>query len=418
MLVRFISWVWFLALVLQSVSAQSQDTYVLLISLDGYRYDYTQRFQPEHIVRLGEEGVTADGLIPVFPSKTFPNHYSIATGMLPAYHGLVDNTFFDPKIDYPYTISKREAVRDSFWYGGTPLWVLAEQHGLKTASYFFVGTEAPVQDIQPSYFYNYDAQVSNLSRISKVFEWLELPEPERPRLITMYFSDMDDVGHRYGPHNDSQLKPKLEKLDRELGALMEGLKSLELDIQVLLVSDHGMAEVPKQHLLSLDELVQGIDATVANNGALAHVYLNEGADPKATAQLIRSRGSHYRVVRPDDPGFYASNAPYSERLGDLLVIPDLGYYLATGADMVRYQNRAAMFSTESFGEHGFLPDFREMHGVFYAWGSKFKSGLQIPAFQNIHVYPLICRLLGLDPPRGIQGEFQVLQGILRDEDGN
>lgn len=417
MRVRFISWVWFFVSLTQSVIAQDKETYVVLISLDGYRYDYTERFQPENILRLSQEGVTADGLIPAFPSKTFPNHYSIATGMLPGHHGLVDNLFHDPKVEHPYTISKRETVQDPFWYDGTPIWVLAEENGLKAASYFFVGTEAPVRGIQPSYFYNYDAQVSNLSRVSKVFEWLELPEQERPRLITMYFSDMDDVGHRYGPRNDSKLKERLIKLDRELGALMEGLKSLDLDVQVVLVSDHGMVEVPKQQLLPLDDLMEGIGAKVANNGALAHVYLNEGVDLEAAQQLIRSRGSHYQVVKPDDPGFYPSDTPYSARLGDLLVIPDLGYYLATGADMVRYQNRAAMFSTETFGEHGFSPEFHEMHGIFYAWGSRFRAGLRIPAFQNIHVYPLLCRLLGLDPPTAVQGELSILEGILTDANG-
>ncbi|MCC5937881.1 MAG: alkaline phosphatase family protein [Lunatimonas sp.] len=417
MCVRIPLWVGLLLFISQSVFAQSQDTYVVLISLDGYRYDYTERFRPENIQRISKEGVTAEGLIPAFPSKTFPNHYSIATGMLPEFHGLVDNTFVDPELEGRYSVGRREAVQDPSWYGGTPLWVLAEQNGLKAASYFFVGTEAPVQGIQPSYFYNYDAQVSNLSRVSKVFEWLELPEPERPRLITLYFSDMDDVGHRYGPQNDSKLRPKLEKLDREMGALMEGLKSLDLDIQVVVVSDHGMAAVPKQQLLALDELLEGIDAEVANNGALAHIYLNEGADLEAVQQLLRSRGSHYQVVKPDDPGFYTPNAPYTTRLGDLLVVPDLGFYLATGADMVRYQNRAAMFTTDTFGEHGFSPEFREMHGIFYAWGSKVKPGLQIPAFQNVHVYPLVCHLLGLDPPAGVQGELRVLQGILLDEDG-
>ncbi|EON74797.1 Alkaline phosphodiesterase I [Lunatimonas lonarensis] len=415
---RFLFWILFSFVSFNAAYAQSQDAYVILVSLDGYRWDYTERFKPENIQRLIDDGVEAAGLLPAFPSKTFPNHYSIATGMLPEFHGLVNNTIRDPKKDMQYAISKREAVQDPFWYGGTPLWVLAEQAGLKTASYFFVGTEAPVKGIQPTYFYNYDAQVSNLTRISKVFEWLQLPDEERPRLITLYFSDMDDIGHRHGPDNDAKLRPAIEKLDRELGALMEGLKSFDLPIHLVLVSDHGMASVPKQNLLSLDEITKGIQGEVINNGALAHVFLEDRQMLESTQRVLASRGDHFRVVKPDDTGYYSANSPYANRLGDLLVVPELGYYLATAADRVRYQNRSALFVTDTFGEHGYSPSYPEMQGIFYAWGPFFRRGIQIPSFRNVHVYPLVCDLLGLQVPEEVQGDFAVLQPILIKDDAD
>lgn len=393
--------------------AQEKDQYVILISLDGYRYDYTERFQPENLNKFKAQGSAAEALIPSFPSKTFPNHYSIATGMKPENHGLVDNAFFDPVKDQVYVINNREIVQDGYWYGGTPIWVLAEQHGLTTASYFFVGTEAPVQGIQPTYFYNYDGNVPNLNRISKVFEWLLLPEEERPRLITLYFSDMDDIGHRYGPDNDEQLDKRLQRLDRELGALFEGLKSFDLDINVFIVSDHGMTRVPRENLLNLDHITEGIDAKVINNGALAHLYLNNPLELEEVFLKLNNIEGPFKAVKVEDKEYYKNIDTHRNSLGDLLILPDLGFYLATTVGMVGYQNRAAMFKTDIFGEHGYAPGYSDMYGIFYANGPSIKEGLHIDKFQNIHVYPIICQILGLPIPKDIDGNLEVLRHILK-----
>jgi len=254
-------------------SQDSTKNYVILISLDGFRYDYVERFKPENLSKFISEGTAAEALIPSFPTKTFPNHYTIATGLKPEHHGIVDNNFWNPEKELRYSISNRAVVTDGSWYGGTPLWVLAEQNEMTAASYFFVGSEADIQGVRPSYYYDYDGRVPNLQRISKVFDWLQLPEDERPQLITMYFSDMDDTGHRYGPDNDEQLSKTLKRLDRELGALFEGLKSLDLPINIVLVSDHGMQAVPKEKLINLAPLVEGINARVVNSGALVHLHI-------------------------------------------------------------------------------------------------------------------------------------------------
>lgn len=403
----------FLFLSFDNLFAQEREQYVVMISLDGYRHDYTARFQPENISKLIAKGAAAKGMFSSFPSKTFPNHYTLATGMKPENHGLVDNSFYDPERNQEYQISRRDIVQDGFWYGGTPLWVLAQQQGLVAASYFFVGTEAPVQGMQPKYFYNYDANVSNLSRISKVFEWLQLPEEERPRLITLYFSDMDDVGHRYGPNNDAMLSSKLEKLDRELGALFEGLKSFDLDINIILVSDHGMTEVPKEQLLNLDQLTQGIAARVVNNGASAHLYLENKQEMEKVYEQLQAKAEHFKVIKVDDGGYYKNLEKYRHRMGDLLILPDLGYYLATSQGLMSYQNRSAMFKTQVFGEHGYSPEYQDMMGIFYAQGPMMQEGLVIEPFENIHVYPLVAKILGLKLPEGIDGREEVLAGVLK-----
>ncbi|MBW3468709.1 ectonucleotide pyrophosphatase/phosphodiesterase [Arthrospiribacter ruber] len=392
--------------------AQSNEPYVILISLDGYRYDYSERFQPENISKLISSGTAAQALIPSFPTKTFPNHYTIATGMKPENHGLVNNSFFEPEKDQTYSIRDRSIVEDGYWYGGTPLWVLAEQNGIKAASYYFVGSEAPVSGVHPSYYYTYDASIPNLTRISKVFEWLMLPEDERPRLISMYFSDMDDIGHRYGPDNDEELGKRLLKLDRELGALFEGLKSLELDVNIFIVSDHGMTNVPRENLLDLDQLTDGINAKVVNNGALAHLYVDNPLEIEEIYLKLNTREGPFKISKVQDQEYYKNTTTYKNRLGDILILPDLGFYLATAQDMVKYQNRSAMFKTNIFGEHGYSPRYKEMHGIFYANGPKIKKGKEIPAFENFHVYPLICKILDLPIPNDIDGDLDVLESIL------
>lgn len=411
---RILSIALFIGIVFSVHSQETKPSYVILISLDGFRYDYVERFKPENISRFIQTGTAAKGLIPAFPSKTFPNHYTIATGMKPEHHGLVDNSFYEPFKDLVYTMGNREIVEDGYWYGGTPLWVLAEQNGMKAASYFFVGSEAPVQGVRPSYYFPYDGNVPNLTRISKVFEWLQLPETERPRLITLYFSDMDNAGHRYGPNNDEKLKASLGRLDYELGALFEGLKSFDLDINIILVSDHGMAEVPKGKLINLDKLTEGIDARVVNNGALAHLHLAKPEQKAEVIKILEERRGNFKIEDVTSQVSYKDISRFPNRIGDLLILPELGYYLADERGIFRYQNNSAMLKTDVFGEHGYSPEYQEMHGIFYANGPLIKEGLKIDRFENIHIYPLICQILGLPVPTEIDGKAAVLAPILRD----
>ncbi len=395
--------------------AQEKEQYVILISLDGFRHDYVERFQPENLLRFIENGTVAEALIPSFPTKTFPNHYTIATGMKPENHGLVDNSFYEPEKDLVYSMGNRDIVEDGYWYGGTPIWVLAEQHGIKAASYFFVGSEAPVKGIHPSYYFSFDGSVPNLTRVSKVFEWLQLPEDERPRMITLYFSDMDNVGHRYGPDNNEQIGDRLEKLDRELGSLFEGLKSFELDINIFIVSDHGMTNIPKENLLNLDHITEGIPARVVNNGALAHLHLEHVEEMEEVYQKLKKSENHFKVVKVADREYYKNTEKYKNRLGDLIIIPDLGHYLTTSNGMVSYQNRSAMFKTDVFGEHGFSPEYKDMQGIFFANGPMVKEGISILPFENIHIFPLLANILGLPIPDDIDGKLEILEPILKEK---
>lgn len=386
---------------------QAVKPYVILISCDGFRYDYVERFQPPHLLAFIRDGVQAASMISSFPSKTFPNHYTIATGLYPEKHGLVANTFYDPEREELYRISRREAVEDGSWYGGVPLWVNAEQNGMVAASYFFVGSEADIQSVRPSYFFPYDGSVPNEARVRQVLQWLALPEAKRPHIITLYFSDMDDAGHRYGPGDDEHIGAALMELDKVLGQLFEGVKASGLPVNTIIVSDHGMIDVAPDKLINIDPLEQEGRYRIANNGALAYVYLGEGTDRDTAYQFMKSKEENFRVYKAGDFPFYNS-CPANPRLGDFIVLPDYGYYLSDSRRIAQ----ARQGNYKQGGEHGFNPEFQEMHAIFYAGGPAFKKGLSIPSFRNVHVYPLVCRILGLPIPEGIDGRLEVLQGVL------
>ena len=390
-------------------SSQLDKPYVILISCDGYRYDYTTRFHPPNIGRFIEEGVQAASMIPSFPSKTFPNHYTIATGLYPENHGLVDNTFYDPGRGELYKISKRSAVEDGSWYGGTPLWVNAEQNGMVAASYFFVGSEAGIQGVRPSYYFPYDGYVPNEKRVEQVLQWLQLPEVQRPHFIAMYFSTMDDAGHRYGPSDEQPIQQALMELDTVLGQLFDGVKASGLPVNIIIVSDHGMVDVGPDKLINIDPLAQESQYLIANNGALAHVYLKDGANADSAYLFLKSRENHFKAWRSAEFPAYRTGGK-NPRLGDFILIPEFGYYLSDSRRIAQVRNN----NFKQGGEHGFDPEFLEMHAIFYANGPAFKTGLAIPSFRNIHVYPLICRILGLPIPPGIDGKEEVLRGILKD----
>lgn len=391
-----------------TLAAKSDPQYLILISMDGFRWDYLDRFQPPNLSRFVKEGVRAESMISCFPSKTFTNHYSIATGMYPDHHGLVDNNFFDAGKNLVYGMGRRELVQDGSWYGGTPIWVWAAQAGLKTASFFFVGSEADVQGIRPHYYYNYDGSIPNEKRVQQALDWLRLPEAERPRFIALYFSDMDDQGHRSGPNADEPLRTKLMALDTALGQIFDGLGSIQLPVNVVFVSDHGMEEIPVEHLLPIEPLESEAQYLTVNSGALVHLYLRDTSTAERVYQDLKAAEKNYTVYRTAEVPYFEI-PPTHPRWGHFIVIPDSGYYFVNARTM-GFRKRSG---DAVMGEHGFDPERREMHGIFFARGPAIQQGRVVPSFKNIHVYPLMCRILGIGIPGDIDGKAEVLAPILR-----
>lgn len=392
-------------------SQKKERPYVVLISFDGFRSDYVTQFDLPNFKRFIKEGTAAEGLIPSFPSKTFPNHYTIVTGLYPGNHGLVDNSFFDPIRKKPYGMRIREAVVDPNNYGGTPLWILAKKHGLRTASYFWVGSELKEEGLHPDYYFDYNQSVPSQQRIDQVISWLNLPEQERPHLITLYFSSPDTESHQYGPLAE-KTRQAVIKMDSVLGTIVQGIDATKLPVNIILVSDHGMSGLIQQEetYIFLDELVttKPGSLTVVNGGTQAHLYTTSARQLDSLQAMLKSQAADFYVYRRNE---FPKHWHYDhDRSGDLLIVAKPGKYLVTGDRQKFLQtiNRGA-----TFGVHGYDPEeVPDMNGIFYARGTDIKPGTKIPAFKNIHIYPLIAHILGLKAPK-VDGTLSVLKPIVK-----
>lgn len=400
----------FILLFSHCASAQREKVpYVVLISFDGFRYDYTDRYSAPNFEKLQVNGAKAKALIPSFPSKTFPNHYSIVTGLYPGHHGLVDNSFYDPVRDQYYSMSKKERVTDPYFYGGVPLWQLASQNHIGSASFFWVGSELP--DNHPDYYYAYNKSFPDTSRVDRVLEWLKLPEKDRPHFISLYFSSPDEEGHEYGPLSEEN-KNAVMNADKLLGRLMAGLDLLKLPVNIVVVSDHGMKELKEVEstYLFLDELLDVNSPSIrfSNGGTQAHIYMSDSTAVDSLYSVLRDKAHHFSVWKRSE--FPAHWHYQNKRSGDLMIIADEGYYIRDG-------KRSTFIKTlslgSSFGVHGYDPEnVKDMRGIFYAMGPNIQRGVILEPFENIHIYPLIARILRLPLPE-IDGRFEVVKKIYK-----
>ncbi len=392
----------------QNSEASLQEPYVIMVSLDGFRWDYVEKYKPPYLTEFIRNGVKAESLIPSFPSKTFPNHYTIATGMYPDKHGIISNNFYSYKKGMDYKMGNREIVEDGTFYGGTPIWVQADKANMVSASYFFVGSEANIQGKFPTYYHKYDGSIKNEVRVAETLKWLALPEKERPHMITLYFSDMDDTGHRYGPDNQEQIKKALYALDENLGALFKGVGATELPVNIIVVSDHGMATLETKNMMAVEDLENDELFTIINSGAILNVHPKGTATVETVYDYLKERESHFKVyMTQNTPGF--EYTPKNKDWGSIQVIPDLGYYFSSSQRIQMLNEK----SISTIGVHGYDPKYKDMHGIFYANGPAFKKGYAAPSVKNIHIYPLICEILGLDIPSDIDGDLNEIKSVLK-----
>ncbi len=386
---------------------QKDAPYVLLISFDGFRYDYVEKYDAPNFKTFIAKGASTEGLIPSFPSKTGPNHYTLITGLYPGHHGLVDNWFYDPDMKKQYTMSDRNSVRDSSFYKGVPLWQLAQQQGIKTASLFWLGSEASICGQLPTYTLPYKKSMPDMDRVNQVVAWLSLPEKDRPHFITAYFSLVDTEGHDFGPESE-RTKDVVLKADSLVGVLMKSLDKLKLPINVVIVSDHGMVALKQEAAtyIVLEDLLDLTDTSMVyvNDGTQAHFYTK---NIEEVYEELKKKENHFKVYKRNQlPTQWCYDNP---RVGDVLMVADPGHYIR----VTKFHPPQTNSHPSVFGTHGFDPALvPQMNGIFYAQGPAIKSGIKIEAIQNIHVYPFIAKLLGLKMG-DVDGELRFLAPALR-----
>jgi len=376
-------------------------TYVVMLSLDGFRWDYTDKFPTPNFDRLAAGGVKAEGLIPCFPSKTFPNHYSMVTGLYPDHHGIVQNSFYDPGTDKYYSLDDREAVEEGSFYGGEPIWVTAERQGVRASSYFWVGSEAPSGGMYPSTWKKYEQDFPFESRIDSVISWLRLPTGIRPRLVTFYMHEPDGIGHKLGPDNP-ELGKTIVYLDSLVGDLMNKLSELDIlpNINLIVTSDHGMGPVSPDRYVDL-----------ADHLDTSWVAIIEGYNPN---YLVKAQEGYYDSILyyldkiPHVSGWPSGGVP--ERLVYGSNIRTLDFvFLADSAWSTGWMKKASEYT---HGGHGFDNANTDMHAIFYASGPAFKSGYTQPRFSNTDIYSLIAHILGLVPVE-TDGDLDNISSMLK-----
>jgi predicted AlkP superfamily pyrophosphatase or phosphodiesterase len=388
-------------------SAQGQH-YVVLVSLDGFRWDYAKRDNAKNLLALGKAGVWApEGMMPSYPSITFPNHYTIVTGLYPEHTGIVANSFLDPARNARYALSDREAVKDGSWYGGVPLWSLAESQGMRTACLLWVGCEAQIAGFRPSNYATFDAKneptpESQQARIDDAAALLRLPDADRPHLILIYFSEPDREGHDFGPDAPQTRAAEL-KMDALIGKLRAALKSTGLPVDLVVVSDHGMVK-SEGGWIDLDQFADltGFDSA----GDL--LYGKSEEDRVRAYNQLKKASSQFMVYRLKDVPA-SLNFSQNPREGDPVVV-------ATGSYAIRAHAPAAGETDRppTTGMHGFDPrKVPEMKASFFAAGPDLVEGKTVAPFDNVNLYPWMAHLLGLNAPKS-DGSLNILSGTLRD----
>lgn len=363
---------------------------LLLISFDGFRYDYLSKTDTPNFDKLVETGVISEGLIPIFPSKTFPNHYAIATGLYPENNGFVGNNMYDPEMDASFTMRDRDAVENPDWYGGEPIWNTVEKEGKKAGTMFWVGSETPIQDMRPTHWKVYNESMGDSARIDTVVKWLSYDNPQQVDFATLYFHFVDSQGHWYGV-DSPEVVSAIERADGLIGYLMERMDETQLTgrTNTLIVSDHGMADISRDRIVVLDDMIDPDDLEVIAYSPALMANVKDGKLDEVYNALKQNEENFKVYKREEIPDRY--HLKNHRRIPELLLVADVGYTI----------NSQEFFDERedypSGATHGFDNQEKEMHGIFIANGPGFKSGYKMRSFQNIHLYVLMAHLLNIEP---------------------
>ena len=378
------------------------DTYVIVVSFDGFRWDYSDLYETPNLDLMEKNGVKAEHLQPSFPTSTFPNHYTLATGLYPDHHGIINNSFYASELEGVYRIGDTDMVTNPDAYFGEPLWVTAEKQGMKSASYFWVGSEADIMGILPSYWYAYNGDDPYLSRVDQVIKWLKLPLSERPGLVFLYYDEPDGIAHKYGPEHQ-ETGEVVTYMDSVLGYLRSEISKLEYGelVNLIVLSDHGMASFSSDKYVNLWEHIkeQWTIGVVGGNPVIL-IQPEEGCADSITTALNSVEGISAWQKADIPERLHYGNSP---RFPGIVVLADSLWSIGTRTDPLGYT-----------GAHGYDNAFTNMNAIFYAEGPDFKEGYSSAPFSNVEVYGIVAHILGLEPAT-TDGDLEKVRHIFKSE---
>lgn len=389
-----------------TISLFGAKPYVILVSFDGFRWDYVNRDITPNIQKIIEDGVYAKSLRTAFPSKTFPNHYSIITGMYTETHGIISNNFRDPQTGDWYSMGDDKGSKnDSKWYIGEAFWETAEKNGITSASYFWPGSTLKDTSRRPTYSKNYNRTTPYRARIDSLIKWLQYPKDKRPYFSSIYFEDTDDYGHYYGP-NSVEINTAIKRCDSLVAYLDDGLTQIGMkdSVNIILSSDHGMTDISKERTINIEEMLDGLDYYVSDNGPFMLIQPSEN-DREKIKSILESNQNHYKFyLRENVPVHYHFSK--SKRIPDFVLIADLGWFLASKKDIAKWDNYSGAAT------HGYDNNEIDMHGIFIASGPAFKENYKTGTVWNIDIYPLLCAIYKIQPNENIDGKLERISFFL------
>jgi predicted AlkP superfamily pyrophosphatase or phosphodiesterase len=375
---------------------------VILVSIDGFRYDYLDRGNTPNLQSIAKRGVRAEWMTPSFPTKTFPNHYTIVTGLYPEHHGIVGNDFWDNDRQQMYKHDKPIAL-DGSWWGGEPIWLTAERQGIKAGTLFWPGAEALIQGKHATYWHRYEHDMPVDQRAQIILDWIDKSPSERPQLLTLYFHHVDTAGHDYGP-DSPEVNDAMKKVDGALGLLLHGLRArgIEKQVNIIVVSDHGMVSTPVDKKIFIDDYIDPKSLRLVVTGQYLSANPVNGDTDAAIAALRKAPHlTVYRKCEMPARFHYCDN----KRIDQIIGIPDEGWEIYT-------REKFANEKKHSAAGHGFDNMLPRMRATFVAAGPGLMSGKRIAAFPNVDVYSLLCHLLGIQPALN-DGTLEPFRSVLR-----
>ncbi len=389
---------------------------VVLLSIDGFAYNYLEKYQPKNILAFASSGVSAK-LLPVYPSKTFPNHLSIITGAYPVKHGILHNSFYNPEIGEKYSLGAGK--NDKRWLTAEPFWSIAEQAKIKSAVYFWPESESLTVSTSPSYNVPYNHGTSNKTRVDQIITWLQMPESKSPQFISSYFSTVDTAGHEYGP-NSPGVALAIAEIDALFGYFIERLNNeVKQSVNIILVSDHGMVAVEKQKAITTKSVLSktaenliNINAiTVAKSSTQLLFYFDKSllsrVQQEKLVNELEIQQQQQQLFTLHHKGKFPKRW-YLDKNED--IVPDLILEAKPGATFIKEANSHHF----NRGAHGYDPFERhDLTAIFIASGPNFDKSRAIAPFKNIHITPMLNELFSLPTIKKIDGSASVLKTILK-----
>jgi predicted AlkP superfamily pyrophosphatase or phosphodiesterase len=388
--------------------AHNPDGPLILISIDGFRWDYLQRYEAPTLRQLAAAGAHIRSLTPSYPTKTFPNHYTLVTGQRPARHGIVGNWFYDPATGETFGMRKPESNTTARWWGGEPVWITAEKQGVRSGCYFWPGSETAHEGVRPSLWLPFNDKVPSPDRVDGVLAWLEKPAADRPRLITLYFSAVDTAGHKLGPDAPA-LQASITEVDQAVARLLTGLDRLGLRdrANLVIVSDHGMSPISPERVIFLEDLVDVNTVEVEATGTYAGVRPKPGTRTAAElAAAIRAKAPPHLQVYERGHLPERFHYDHNDRIPAVMLVPDDQWCIEQKPG---WPARAANYDK---GSHGWDNATSNMGALFIASGPAIRRGSTLDQADNIQVYNLLCAILGITPAPN-DGDARLARRLLR-----